>query len=474
MDEFRGPVARPSLRQGVRGNETGKAHRPEVEPGVQPRNGGAEALDVELLGAIERCRVEVLVFAHGSRRCLGFPRPKPVHRDRAREHEADGFVRGGETRRHGNEAGGSVGIHPVREDRHRLGPGGEDRGQVKDEGGVRYCRRSLSHRVGSRMSPSKCFRWRRPGPAVDSGRRSTVTTGSPGPSASRCRRAWPISPAAPVISVTGTRSAAHGESIASGRRGSQHAPQEDPDVPDFRLRHLVRHRVLVVFHGPSRLREGPETHAGEVDRDQRVERAVGLEDGRGRLRRRRHAIRDREVGGERHHPGRPDGWFARGAGAGGGLEDDRSPLGESGEDQALGWHSPPGLPVHQGAQAGDRFRELLAVDAGVALDGFDVEPGAHLHAAVDGHRTEGGFGEQEPDPERGGQPQRRNDGFEVVPVGAESVEPDDGGAVRPGRWRLHDAPRGRRRGSRVGPGVRLRFGEMAQNCSSRTVSRTSR
>ncbi len=58
----------------------------------------------------------------------------------------------------------------------------------------------------------------------------------------------------------------------------------------------------------------------------------------------------------------------------------------------------------------------------------DVVPGAHDSAAVDRDRLHRGMGEDKAHAQRSRHPQLGHDRLEVVAVGAEPMEPDDGGA----------------------------------------------
>ena len=112
-----------------------------------------------------------------------------------------------------------------------------------------------------------------------------------------------------------------------------------------------------------------------------------------------------------------------------GLEGDRPALGEAGQHDAVRRYPRFAFLRDQPLDGPLRFQEVVLVgDESVAVHP-DVVPGPHRHSGVDGDRPRRCVREDEPGPlpER---PEIGDNGHEVVAVGAEPVQPDDGGGGR--------------------------------------------
>ena len=137
VDQLRRPVARASLRQRVRGDEPGEAHRPEVQTlGGLSLHDRPQPLHIEFLRAVERPRIEPFVLGDRRRGLLLGAGRHPVHRDRTREQEADRGALPGPLQRPGEHPRRAVRVDPVGEGRDPLGAGREDRREVEDRPGA--------------------------------------------------------------------------------------------------------------------------------------------------------------------------------------------------------------------------------------------------------------------------------------------------------------------------------------------------
>jgi hypothetical protein len=107
------------------------------------------------------------------------------------------------------------------------------------------------------------------------------------------------------------------------------------------------------------------------------------------------------------------------------LQRDRSTLRESGHDDALRRNPARNLTPYQHGGLDDavRYAPLIVIAAG--RQAHDVVPGAHRHAAIDGHRAHRCMRKHVPNVRRSGPGQFRDQGFEIVPVRAQAVQPDD-------------------------------------------------
>ena len=183
------------------------------------------------------------------------------------------------------------------------------------------------------------------------------------------------------------------------------------------------HRIGAPLDRVAEALEGVARSDRPVHADERVELSVGHEHrdfrvGGGALR--SEGVGERKVGGEREHPGEAAGM------AQGRLERDRPALREPREDDPVGGDAGPDLVLDERLDGALRRTQIVRIgDEGAAVVA-DVVPGPHRHAEVDGDRARRRVGEDEPGPF----PNRAelgDDGREVVTVGAEAVEPDDGG-----------------------------------------------
>ncbi len=116
-----------------------------------------------------------------------------------------------------------------------------------------------------------------------------------------------------------------------------------------------------------------------------------------------------------------------------GVERDAGALAEAGQHDALRGNAALRLAIEQRGDLAPRLGDLGDVGAAAAEAG-DVVPGRHHVALVDRHRPRRRVRKHEPRP---GQAEVRNDGLEVVAVGAEAVQPQHGGRrARHGRLDL--------------------------------------
>ncbi len=186
------------------------------------------------------------------------------------------------------------------------------------------------------------------------------------------------------------------------------------------------HRVVAGLDCVAERFEAPPRCLGAVDGDHRIVDAVRVEDGDVAVRRVALGVRrggERQVGRQRHDAGQPLGMPQSR------VQHDRAALRETGQ------HDAPRLDAAR-AFARDQFLDarLGGADARLVLAAAaelqDVVPRRHAHAHVDGHRHLRRVREDEADGRRRGKPEFGHDRREVVAVGAEAVQPDDGGIGR--------------------------------------------
>src|SRR5256885_9060660 len=127
----------------------------------------------------------------------------------------------------------------------------------------------------------------------------------------------------------------------------------------------------------------------------------------------------RQIGREPQDPREPLGVAQPG------VERDRPALGKPREGEPRRRDPAPLLAGDERLDPRLRGAHACLVLASHAFHAVDVVPGAHHHAPVERHRLHGRVREDEADPRLLGQVECRDDGLEVVAVGAEAVQPDD-------------------------------------------------
>ena len=109
------------------------------------------------------------------------------------------------------------------------------------------------------------------------------------------------------------------------------------------------------------------------------------------------------------------------------MEGDRAALAEPGEDDSVRRDAGGLFPLDEGSSMGSRAPDTGLIHAPLEVHPEDFIPGGHDHPAVDRDWNRRSVGEEESDPVVLREPQLGDDRREVVPAGAESVEPDDRG-----------------------------------------------
>ena len=107
------------------------------------------------------------------------------------------------------------------------------------------------------------------------------------------------------------------------------------------------------------------------------------------------------------------------------LHRDRPTLRKAGHDDPPGRDSARDLAPDQRRGLIDAVRDTSLVVISVGGQAHDVIPSAHGHAAVDGHRTHRCVRKHITNGRPAGPGQFRHQRFEIVPVGAQAMQPDD-------------------------------------------------
>src|SRR5690554_636354 len=106
-----------------------------------------------------------------------------------------------------------------------------------------------------------------------------------------------------------------------------------------------------------------------------------------------------------------------------GLKDDGTALGKTREHEPFAREAALVLALNQSLQQPCTVANTLNVLLYTRAQRSDVVPRPHRHAAVQGHRSDRRMGKDETHIL---QAQLRHDRLEVVPVGTQAVQPDDG------------------------------------------------
>ncbi len=134
----------------------------------------------------------------------------------------------------------------------------------------------------------------------------------------------------------------------------------------------------------------------------------------------RKAAAQRQVGRQRHESGESLGKTQSR------VQRDSATLGESCNCDPVGPHAAVLFAPDERIENLAARANTLFIGGTTAIEADDVVPGAHGHAAVDRHGPHRRMREHEPQRQRIRNPQLRHDRFEIVAIGAETVQPDDG------------------------------------------------